>query len=61
MKKFVIVIYVLLLVNIVGCQIQGVAGSGNIKNEKRDVAPFTSVEVSGAYEVEIVGQQSQSL
>lgn len=39
----------------------GVRGSGNRVTEKRDVPGFLSVEVSGAYEVEIVAQKERSL
>jgi hypothetical protein len=38
-----------------------VAGSGVRKTEKREVAAFTSVSLSGAYEVEIASQQERSL
>jgi hypothetical protein len=39
----------------------GASGSGTIKTEKRDVGAFSSVDVSGAYEVEIVCQKQPSL
>ena len=39
---------------------RGVRGSGNRKAEKRELASFKSVEASGAFEVSIVCQQSQS-
>lgn len=39
----------------------GLSGSGNIKTEKRDVGAFTSVDVSGAYEVEIVCQKEPGI
>lgn len=39
---------------------KGVQGSGNIKTEKRTLAPFKSVEASGAYEVRVACQQAQS-
>jgi hypothetical protein len=38
----------------------GVAGSGVIKTETRDVGTFVSVDVQGAYLVEIACQQSES-
>lgn len=37
------------------------AGSGNIRTEKREVGAFSSVDVSGAYEVEIVCQKQPGL
>lgn len=46
---------------VVGKFMHGVRGSGNRVTEKRAVPAFLSVEVSGAYEVEIVAQQERSL
>lgn len=40
---------------------RGTSGSGVIKTEKRDVGAFSSVDVSGAYEVEIVCQKQPGL
>ena len=40
---------------------KGVRGSGNRVTEKRDVPGFLSIEVSGAYEVEITAQKERSL
>lgn len=39
---------------------KGVRGSGNRKTEKRDLGSFKSIEVAGAFEVNIVCQQPQS-
>jgi hypothetical protein len=39
----------------------GKSGSGTMKVEKRNVPAFTAVNLSGAYEVEIVAQKEQSL
>src|SRR5262245_27963288 len=39
---------------------KGVRGSGNRKTEKRELAAFKSVEASGAFQVTIVCQQTQS-
>ena len=39
---------------------RGVRGSGNRKAEKRELAPFKSVDASGAFEVNIVCQQAQT-
>jgi hypothetical protein len=63
MKK---IICLLLLVAFgAGCHISGfgggVRGSGNRVTEKRDVPGFLSIEVSGAYEVEVVAQKERSL
>lgn len=46
-----------------GCSMfgKGVRGSGNRVTEKRDVPGFLAIEVSGAYEVEIVAQKERSL
>lgn len=38
-----------------------VVGSGVRKAEQRDVAPFNSISTDGAFEIEIVSQQPQSL
>lgn len=64
MKKLLLVI--ILGSVIVGCRYvgnmgSGVVGSGVRKSEQRDVAPFTSILTEGAYEIEIVSQQPQSL
>lgn len=46
-----------------GCQLfhKGPSGSGKIKVEKRSVSGFKAVNVSGAYEMEIVAQQEPGL
>ena len=36
---------------------KGTAGSGIVKTEKRDVGAFTAIDVSGAYEVDIICQK----
>lgn len=63
MKKM---IFLLLLVSFgAGCNITGLGkgerGSGNRVTQKRDVPGFLTIEVSGAYEVEIVCQKERSL
>lgn len=42
-----------------GCQLfhKGTGGSGKTKAEKRDLSGFTAVNISGAFEVEIVAQK----
>jgi hypothetical protein len=64
MKKTVCLLALLLVM--AGCgkmgKWGGVSGSGQVKTEKRDVGTFAGVDVSGAYEVEIVCQkQTNSL
>ena len=46
-----------------GCRMigKGIKGSGTIKTEKRELGAFTSVETTGAYEIQITCQQRQSL
>ena len=39
----------------------GIAGSGVRKTEKRDLKPFTSISTDGAFDIEVVCQQPQSL
>jgi predicted small secreted protein len=63
MKKTICLL--LLVAFAAGCNMhgfgKGVRGSGNRQTEKRSVPGFLSVEVSGAFEVEIVAQQERSL
>jgi hypothetical protein len=40
---------------------RGVAGSGNVAAEKRDVGDFKSIDVSGVFEVQIVAQKDFSV
>lgn len=40
---------------------RGVRGSGVIKTEKRELAPFTSIETSGAFEVDVTCQKAVSV
>jgi hypothetical protein len=51
----------LALVALSGCKFGNVRGSGTMRLERRDVPAFTAVDVSGAYDVEIVAQKEQSL
>src|SRR3954463_10867895 len=60
MKKAILFLsFALLMLN--GCKFDRVAGSGTMKLDKRSVPAFTSVDISGAYEVEIVVQKEQSI
>ena len=64
MKKAPVVVTMALSLLFVGsaCRYmgKGVRGSGNRKTEKRTLAAFKSVEASGAFEVNVVCQQSQT-
>ena len=54
----------LMLFALNGCKLaafNSTSGSGTMKLEKRDVPAFTAVDISGAYEVEIVVKPEQSL
>lgn len=44
----------ILIFSLAGCRFYGVRGSGEIEEEVREVSQFSKVEISGAYEVEIV-------
>lgn len=61
------VCFLALLLAMTGCGYHGfggknnVTGSGVVKTEKRNIGAFTAVEVSGAYEVEIIAQKEPSL
>ena len=60
-KKLVVLVALLLLAS--GCHglHTGVRGSGNIQKQKREVGSFTSITTAGAYDIEVVCQQSLSL
>jgi hypothetical protein len=64
MKKAIVSLSLMaMLLSVGGCKFGGghVKGSGAMKLEKREVPAFSSLEISGAYEVEIVAQKEQSL
>jgi len=65
MKRFTSfgVIVLSLLFASTGCRMigKGIKGSGTVKTEKRELGAFTSVETTGAYEIQITCQQRQSL
>ncbi len=51
-----------LAVLLTGCSyMKGVVGSGNIKSEKRTIPAFTSIDASGAFDVEVVCQKEPGL
>lgn len=63
MKKVLLIIILCSLAT--GCyyavKMHGVAGSGVRKVEKRELSPFTSISTDGAFEIDVVCQQPQSL
>ena len=64
MKKVLLIIILCSFVN--GChyaveKVHGVTGSGVRKAEKRELSPFTSITTDGAFEIEVVCQQPQTL
>src|SRR5216683_2873386 len=61
MKK--IMLLMLLISFAAGCHRihSGIAGSGKLQRQKRDVASFSSISTEGAFDVEIVCQKPQSL
>jgi Putative auto-transporter adhesin, head GIN domain len=63
MKKVLLIVMLCTLTS--GChyaaKMHGVTGSGIRKVEKRDLSPFTSIATDGAFEIEVVCQQSQTL
>lgn len=63
MRKPALILIAALLLT--GCQYagmhDGIAGSGVRKTEKRDVSAFTSISTDGAFDVQVVSQQPQSL
>lgn len=48
------------LILLSGCHIGGVRGSGVRKTEKRDLAPFTVIDTTGAFSVEVSCQKPAS-
>lgn len=64
MKRTILFLSLILLVPVLGgCHghFGNVSGSGTMKLEKRDVPAFSAVNISGAFDVEIVVQKEQSL
>ena len=61
MKKFLLLLTLVVL--LAGCHRMhhGVAGSGKRHTEKRDVAPFTSISTEGAFDIEVVCQKELSV
>ena len=64
MKRTAFFLSLLVLLALSGCHFDNfhkTTGSGTMKLEKRNVPAFTAVDISGAYDVEIVVQKEQSL
>lgn len=64
MKRKILFLSLALLLALCGCKFNDLSktnGSGKMKIEKRDVPAFRSLDISGAYDVEIVVQKEQSL
>ena len=63
MKKVLMIVILCSVAS--GCQyaakMHGVSGSGVRKVEKRELGPFTSISTDGAFEINVVCQQPQSL
>ncbi len=63
MKKFLLIIILCSLAT--GChhvdKMHGVTGSGVHKVEKRELGPFTFITTDGAFEIDVVCQQPQTL
>lgn len=63
MKKFALILIPLLLL-FAGCKHgmhSGLRGSGKREVQKREVASFTSISTEGAFNIEVVAQQTQGL
>jgi len=54
MYKINYLLILLTLFSLAGCRFYGIKGNGNIEEETRELGQFSQVDVSGAYEVEIV-------
>ena len=66
MRSLIYTLFILFTLLLGGCQVtslsgNNIRGSGVAKTEKREVAPFTSMDVNGAYQLNVVCQQAQSL
>ena len=64
MKRTAFFLSLLVLLALGGCRFDDfhkTTGSGTMKLEKRNVPAFTAVDISGAYDVEIIVQKEQSL
>ena len=62
--KRTLLILSLMLFALGGCNFEKfhkTSGSGKMKLEKRDLPAFTAVDISGAYDVEIIAQKEQGL
>ncbi|CAN5683730.1 hypothetical protein BH18ACI4_BH18ACI4_27200 [soil metagenome] len=63
MKKALLIIVICSLAT--GCQyankLHGATGSGVRRVEKRELSPFTSISTDGAFEIDVVCQQPQTL
>jgi hypothetical protein len=64
MRKLALILIVAAFL-LTGCHVgrmhDGITGSGVRKREKRDLSPFTSITTDGAFDVQVVSQQPQSL
>jgi len=64
MKKVIVAVLVAAFLTsglLMGCQGVGMTGSGNLKTETHDFTDFTRVDVSSAFEVEVIQSSSYSV
>lgn len=54
MRKRNYLLILLMLVSLAGCRFYGEKGNGNIEEEVRELDQFSKIDISGAFEVEIV-------
>lgn len=54
MKKMMLPLSLIFLVLFLGCREMGVKGSGNVVTEQRLIEDFNKLEVSGAYNIEVL-------
>jgi hypothetical protein len=62
MKKIAIsLVFALIVLGLLsGCHVGGVHGSGVRKTEKRELQPFTAIDTTGAFNVEVTSQKPAS-
>ncbi len=60
-NKNLVLIIASMLIILTGCNLGGKRGSGIIEEERRDVEEFSEIEISGAYEVDIIVGESREI
>ncbi|MGK9475958.1 head GIN domain-containing protein [Melioribacter sp. OK-6-Me] len=59
--KAKIIILLMLAINIAGCGVWGIRGSGSLRTEMREIRNFQKIEVGGAYDIKIKCGEKESI